>query len=136
MNSSSDFSGDYAKQLVAKEKEINQLKDDFKEKYPGALDALNDIQVAEDEAVTLKAKLKVALEAEDDYDIHTCGERKYSLSKVAKLSVKDINLVPEAFKSIMAVADEKKAQGHYKLYGTPPSGFEDRSYTKLNWKDA
>lgn len=130
------FSGDVAKDLVEADRELAERHEELKKKYPDLEDEMRVIDALAAKVGNLKLELKDSLVEEDDYDIHEVNGKKYSVSKVVKLSVKDIDLVPGTFKSIMEVADEKKAQGHYKLYGTPPDGFEDKSYNKLNYKDA
>lgn len=132
----SRFSGDIANDLVEADKQLKEYQDTLHKKYPDLKDELAQVDRLSARFDALKSELKESLVEEDDYDIHEVGGKKYSVSKVIKLSVKNIDMVPETFKSVMEVADEKKAQGHYKLYGTPPDGFEDKSYNKLNYKDA
>lgn len=130
------FSGDIAKELVDADKTLADARKELYAKYPNLETELGNIANLETMVANLKTELKESLVEEDDYDIHEINGKKYSVSKVVKLAVSNIDLVPETFKSVMEVADEKKAQGHYKLYGTAPVGFEDKSYNKLNYKDA
>lgn len=85
-----------------------------------------------------KKMLKQALVKENNYDMGVVNTEhgkkyKYSLTKVVRLEVNDIEQVPAEFKSMQEVADEKKAQNYYKLMGEAPSGFKDVSYCKLNF---
>lgn len=124
-----------ASELVRRQAQLEDAKQELYREYPGVDELLAKIEYLEKSIEAEKANLKSALVSEEDFDIHECEGIKYSVSKVVKLAVKNIDLVPAEFKSTMEVADEKKAQSFYKLYGEPPTGFDDKSYVKLNIKE-
>lgn len=129
-------SDEIAGKLFELERDLASTKEDLRKNYPGVEKVLDRIALLEKCIDETKSLLKEVLVMEDDYDIHEKDGRKYSASKVVKLAVKNIDLVPDSFKSMMEVANEEKAKNYYKLNGVPPEGFEDRSYVKLNLKDA
>ena len=110
----------------------------LKERYPEAYEIVKEIDSAQTAIDNAKKGLKKALMDENDYDMGIVStsdgkKYKYSLTKVVRLEVSDIEQVPDEFKSVQEVADEKKAQNYYKLMGEPPEGFKDVSYCKLNF---
>lgn len=125
-----------AEELVQTERDLFDRKKDIEMRYPDLAHELREMDRLTNRVEALKQDLKQALVEEDDYDIHEVDGKKYSVSKVVKLAVDNIDLVPAEFKSVMEVANEKKAQDYYKLFGDVPAGFVDKSYNKLNYKDA
>lgn len=124
---------DVARELVELEKQTDERESKLKSKYPEVFVELLDIARARGECEELKRELKSLLIARDDLDNHEVDGRKYSVSKIIRLETDNIDLVPDEFKSMQVVADEKKAQDYYKLMGTAPEGFKDKSYHRLNW---
>ena len=126
---------DVARELYELEEQTNKRENDLKEKYPEVFVELLDIARARGECEDLKKELKSLLVAHDDMDNHEVNGHKFSVSKIVRLETEDIDLVPDEFKSMQVVADEKKAQDYYKLMGIAPEGFKDKSYHRLNWGD-
>lgn len=126
---------DVARELVELERQTDARENDLKAKYPEVFVELLDIARARGEIEDLKKELKSLLIAQDDMDNHEVDGRKYSVSKIVRLETDNIDLVPDEFKSMQVVADEKKAQDYYKLMGIVPDGFKDKSYHRLNWGD-
>lgn len=124
---------DVARELAELEKQTDERESKLKSKYPEVFVELLDIARARGECEELKRELKSLLIARDDLDNHEVDGRKYSVSKIIRLETDNIDLVPDEFKSMQVVADEKKAQDYYKLMGTAPEGFKDKSYHRLNW---
>lgn len=124
---------DVARELAELERQTDARENDLKAKYPEVFVELLDIERARGEIEGLKKELKSLLIAQDDMDNHEVDGRKYSVSKIVRLETDNIDLVPDEFKSMQVVADEKKAQDYYKLMGIVPDGFKDKSYHRLNW---
>lgn len=124
---------DVARELAELERQTDARENDLKAKYPEVFVELLDIARARGEIEGLKKELKSLLIAQDDMDNHEVDGRKYSVSKIVRLETDNIDLVPDEFKSMQIVADEKKAQDYYKLMGIVPDGFKDKSYHRLNW---
>lgn len=124
---------DVARELAELEKQTDERESKLKSKYPEVFVELLDIARARGECEELKRELKSLLIARDDLDNHEVDGRKYSVSKIIRLETDNIDLVPDEFKSMQVVADEKKAQDYYKLMGIAPEGFKDKSYHRLNW---
>ena len=124
---------DVARELAELEKQTDERESKLKSKYPEVFVELLDIARARGECEELKRELKSLLIAQNDLDNHEVDGRKYSVSKIIRLETDNIDLVPNEFKSMQVVADEKKAQDYYKLMGTAPEGFKDKSYHRLNW---
>lgn len=124
---------DVARELAELEEQTNKRESELKSKYPEVFVELLDIARARGECEELKRELKSLLIARDDLDNHEVDGRKYSVSKIIRLQTDNIDLVPNEFKSMQVVADEKKAQDYYKLMGVVPEGFKDKSYHRLNW---
>ncbi len=124
---------DVARELAELEKQTDERESKLKSKYPEVFVELLDIARARGECEELKRELTSLLIARDDLDNHEVDGRKYSVSKIIRLETDNIDLVPDEFKSMQVVADEKKAQDYYKLMGTAPEGFKDKSYHRLNW---
>lgn len=123
-----------ARDIINEEKLLAQYQDDFKEEFPEADKHLTNISEGYARLEEKKKELKECLAKAEDYDIHKVDGKTFSISKVVRMKVKNIDDVPADFKATMEVADEKRAASHYKLYGTAPEGFEDASYNKMNWK--
>lgn len=123
-----------ARDIINEEKLLDQYQKDFKDEFPEADKHLTQISEGLARVEDKKKELKEALAKANDYDIHTVEGKYFSISKVVRMKVKNIDDVPADFKAIMEVADEKRAANHYKLYGVAPDGFEDASYNKINWK--
>lgn len=126
---------DVAAELVALQKETDAREDVLKNKYPEVFTELLEIASARGKCEELKKELKSLLIARDDMDNHEVDGHKYSVSKIIKLETENIDIVPDEFKSLQVVADEKKAQDFYKLMGIVPEGFKDKSYHRLNWNE-
>lgn len=124
-----------ARELAELEEQTNKREDELKSKYPEVFVELLDIERARGECEGLKKELKSLLVARDDMDNHEVDGHKYSVSKIVHLETENIDLVPDEFKSMQVVADEKKAQDYFKLMGVAPEGFKDKSYHRLNWKE-
>ncbi len=124
---------DVARELAELEKQTDERESKLKSKYPEVFVELLDIARARGECEELKRELKSLLIAQDDMDNHEVDGRKYSVSKIIRLETQNIDMVPDEFKSMQIVADEKKAQDYYKLMGVVPQGFKDKSYHRLNW---
>ena len=124
---------DVARELAELEKQTDERESKLKSKYPEVFVELLDIARARGECEELKRELKSLLIARDDLDNHEVDGRKYSVSKIIRLETDNIDLVPDEFKSMQVVADEKRAQDYYKLMGIAPEGFKDKSYHRLNW---
>ena len=124
---------DVARELVELEKQTDEREAELKKKYPEVFVELLDIERNRGLCEELKRELKSLLVAQNDLDNHEVDGRKYSVSKIVRLQTDNIDLVPNEFKSMQVVADEKKAQDYYKLMGVAPDGFKDKSYHRLNW---
>lgn len=124
-----------ARQYIEQERRLAKYAEDIRGKYPEATEHFDALANGQMELEATKKKLKEALEEDKNYDIHQIDGHQFSLTKVVKMKVKDIDEVPADFKQTMEVADEKRAAKYYKLYGEAPAGFEDASYTKLNLKE-
>ena len=124
-----------AKAIIAEEEKLKQYEDDIAKQFPDAqkhFDSLRDGYIGLEDK---RKELKEALAQAKDYDVHEINGRRFSLTKVVRMKVKDIDEVDGEFKQMMEVADEKRAASYFKLYGEPPKGFEDNSYDKINWKE-
>lgn len=124
-----------ARKLIDEERRLKQYADDIKGKFPEAQEHFDALQEGYGHLVEMREDLKAALANADNYDVHTVDGHQFSLTKVVKMKVKDIDEVDPDFKQTMEVADEKRAAKYYKLYGEAPKGFEDASYNKLNMKE-
>lgn len=124
---------DVARELAELEKQTDERESELKSKYPEVFVELLDITRARGQCEELKRELKSLLIAQDDMDNHEVDGHKYSVSKIIRLETQNIDMVPNEFKSMQVVADEKKAQDYYKLMGVVPQGFKDKSYHRLNW---
>lgn len=125
-----------AKAIIRLEKDLAEYEAKLKELFPEASDYVDDINAVKEDIEARKKELKEVLAESNDFDIHQIDGKTYSLTKVVKMKVKDIDEVEPDFKHVEEVADEKRAAKYYKLYGEPPKGFEDNSYNKINWKEA
>lgn len=124
-----------AVELAELEQSVDSRERELQKKYPEVFKELLKLEADKGRIKDLKEELKASLIKEDDLDMHTVGTKKYSVSKVVILKVDNIDEVPDDFKSMQLVANEKKAQDYYKLMDEPPKGFKDKSYYKLNWKE-
>ena len=124
-----------AQSIIDEEKRLKQYQEDIKEMFPDAQEHFDTLQKGLADLEAKRKELKEALADAKDYDVHEVDGHQFSLSKVVKMKVKDIDEVESDFKQTMEVADEKRAAKYYKLYGEPPKGFEDNSYNKINWKE-
>lgn len=124
-----------AKELAELEQSVDSREKELQKKYPDVFAEIAKIEADKGRIKDLKDALKAALIEDDDLDMHTVSNKKYSVSKVVVLKVDDIDEVPDDFKSMQMVANEKKAQDYYKLMDEPPKGFKDKSYYKFNWKE-
>lgn len=124
------------KSIADAEKSLAKRMDDLKTKHPKVFAELDAISEAQKEVDALKATLKSYLESRHDYDVYEAGGVRASVSKIVKIGVEDINRVPNEYKKTetVVVADEKKVMEEYKVFGTLPDGFVDKSYSRLNWK--
>ena len=126
---------DLAKEIIAEEKRLQQYKKDIEEEFPDAQRHYDTLNKGLEELAKKRDELKAKLIEEGDYDIHQVDGRQFSISKVVKMKVDNIDEVDPDFKQTMEVADEKRAAKYYKLYGEAPKGFVDNSYNKINWKE-
>lgn len=124
-----------AKDIVSEERRLKELEHKISLEYPEAKKELDELRNGWIDIEDRRKELKEALINAEDYDVHEVDGHRFSLTKVVKMKVKDIDEVEPDFKQVMEVADEKRAAKYYKLYGEPPKGFEDNSYTKINWKE-
>lgn len=124
-----------ARKLIEEERRLQQYAEDIKGKYPEAQSHFDALQEGFEHLAEMREELKSELIKADDYDVHSVDGHQFSLTKVVKMKVKDIDEVPADFKQTMEVADEKRAAKYYKLYGEAPKGFQDASYNKLNMKE-
>ena len=122
--------------------EIEHLEDSIieretylQQKYPEVFKEMLKIESDKGRLSKLKDDLKTSLIEGSDFDTYQTEKHKFSVSKIVRLETEDIDKVPAEFKSTREVADEKKAQDYYKLMGTPPEGFKDKTYHRLNWKE-
>lgn len=126
---------DVANELLDLEHSIEQRLDILHKEYPEVMRQIEEIEADKDKTETLKKELRSLLVANDDFDAHEVGNKKFSVSKVIRLEAENMEEIPSEFKVVKEVADEKKAQDYYKLMGEAPKGFKDKSYHKLNWKE-
>lgn len=124
-----------AREITELEKSVDERERKLQNEFPEVFRELLKIEVDKAEIEKLKKELKSFLIEDDDLDTHEVEGRKYSVSKITRLEVENIEKVPAEFKMVREVADEKKAQDYYKLMGEVPDGFKDKSYHKLNWKE-
>lgn len=124
-----------ARKLIDEERRLQQYAEDIKGKYPEAQEHFDALQEGYAKLIEMREDLKKALHTAENYDVHEVDGHQFSLTKVVKMKVKDIDEVDPAFKQTMEVADEKRAAKYYKLYGEAPKGFVDASYDKLNMKE-
>ena len=118
------------------EEECQEYESTLREEFPEAWAMFQALERNKEKKESLKRQLKEILIGEEDLDIHENSGYKYSVSKVVRLAVDNIDLVPDEFKDFKEVANERKAQDYYKLMGEAPEGFKDKSYYKLNMKEA
>lgn len=121
-------------QIAEKEKGAEQALAQLHAEYPQVFEQMANIENAYAEVQKLKDAVKEKLIASEDFDLHRIGKLRVSVSKTAKVKVKDIDAVPDDFKSTEVVANEKKAREYLKVMGELPKGFEDASFYRLNWK--
>lgn len=123
-----------AKKICETEWELLKQEAELRSQYPDIMAKLDAIKDGMADIGSRKEAIKKRLIAAGDYDTHVVLGLRFGVSKVVKMTVADIEKVPEEFKVYRAVADEKKAADHYKLTGEVPEGFTDKSYNKLNWR--
>lgn len=121
-------------QIAEKEKSAEQALAQLHAEYPQVFEQIENIENAYVEVHKLKDAVKEKLIAAEDFDLHRIGKLRVSVSKTAKVKVKDIDAVPDDFKATEVVANEKKAREFLKVMGELPAGFEDASFYRLNWK--
>lgn len=121
-------------QIAEKEKSAEQALAQLHAEYPQVFEQIENIENAYTEVQKLKDAVKEKLIAAEDFDLHRIGKLRVSVSKTAKVKVKDIDAVPDDFKATEVVANEKKAREFLKVMGELPAGFEDASFYRLNWK--
>lgn len=123
-----------ARSIIDKERRIAQLFEEAHIRFPEASAIYDELDKYRADLEEARKYLKETLHQENDYDIHQIEDVQFSITKVVRMKVEDIDEVPAEFKQVMEVADEKRAANYYKLYGEPPKGFSDNSYDKINWK--
>lgn len=126
------------KQLVKvteMEKDIDNAKGELYARYPDVFEQIKIIEEQSKELDKLKEAIKQRLIDEDDFDAHEIGDFVVSVSAVAKIKVVDIDKVPDDFKEVKTVVNEKKAREYLKLMHRPPEGCVDNSFYRLNWRD-
>lgn len=126
---------DIANEIEELEKSIEEREQALQREYPQVFTELLAIESDRGKVEGLKKDLKSLLVAREDFDTYEVDGHKFSVSKITRLEADNLDRVPAEFKSVREVADEKKAQDYYKLMGTPPEGFKDKSYHRLNWKE-
>ena len=124
-----------ATEIEELERSCDERERHLQEQYPEVFKELLKIQADRGRIIELKDDLKSLLINRDDLDTYQVDGHKFSVSKIIKLEAQDMDKIPADFKAVREVADEKKAQDYYKLMGTPPEGFKDKSYHRLNWKE-
>lgn len=121
--------------IIKAERELNEQLQILKAEHKAAFDALDKLNAQQDEIERMKAEVKDALIATEDFDLHKVEGYKVSVCPIVKLAVQDEDAVDEKYKSTEVVVDVKKAQEHKKLYGVLPKGFADKTYHRLTWKE-
>lgn len=124
-----------ASEIEELERSCDERERELQKKYPEVFTELLAIESDRGRINELKDDLKSLLINRDDLDTYQVDGHKFSVSKIIKLEAVDMDKIPAEFKSVREVADEKKAQDFYKLMGTAPDGFKDKSYHRLNWKE-
>lgn len=123
-----------AKELAKEERRLFALEDEYRQRYPEASHYFDELADAHIKLEERRKELKEVLHNANDYDLHQEEDGlEFSITKVVRMKVKDIDEVEPEFKQMMEVADEKRAANYYKLYGEAPKGFVDNSYDRLNW---
>lgn len=121
--------------IVAAEQALENRVKKLEKDYPEVLTEIKQIDKAREEIQMLKTSLKKSLEEKQDYDVYEESGVRVSVTKVAKVAVEDIDQVPEDYKETKVVADEKKALEYLRVFGDVPSGFVEKSYSRLNWRE-
>lgn len=121
-------------QIAEREQSAEQALAKLHQEYPQVFEQMKQIEAAFADVERLKTAVKEKLVKDQDFDLHRIGKLRVSVSKTAKVKVKDIDAVPEDFKSTEVVVNEKKAREYLKVMGELPAGFEDVSFYRLNWK--
>lgn len=121
-------------QIAEREQSAEQALAKLHQEYPQVFEQMKQIEAAFADVERLKTAVKEKLVKDQDFDLHRIGKLRVSVSKTAKVKVKDIDAVPEDFKSTEVVVNEKKAREYLKVMGELPAGFEDASFYRLNWK--
>lgn len=122
-------------QIVAHEHQLRSDLDKLIAQNEQVFKQKDTLEAQLDELQKMKNQVKETLVKNGDFDLHKVGDVKVSVCKIVKLAVSDMNKVPEEFKSVLTVANEKKAQEYTKVFGKPPEGFEDKSYHRFTWRD-
>lgn len=120
--------------IAEKEKTAEGALAELHAKYPEVFTQIQAIEDAYAEVGKLKDAVKEKLIEQGDFDLHRIGNLRVSVSKTAKVKVKNIDEVEDKYKSTEVVVDEKKAREYLKVMGELPAGFEDASFYRLNWK--
>lgn len=120
--------------IAEKEKTAEVALAELHATYPDVFKQITAIEAAYAEVGALKEAVKQKLIEQGDFDLHRIGNLRVSVSKTAKVKVKNIDEVEDKYKSTEVVVDEKKAREYLKVMGELPAGFEDASFYRLNWK--
>ena len=117
------------------EKALAKAMDALKTQHPDVFVELDKLSARQKEVDTRKSKLKSRLEKAKDYDVYDTKVARVSLTEIVRIDVDDIEKVPTEYKENKVVANIKKAENHFRLYGNLPEGFINKSYSRLNWRN-
>lgn len=127
---------DFVRETHAMELQVAQQMCELRDTHREVFDLMDKLSADEKEIADRKSAIKSFLINREDYDVHedTGYRLRYSLTKISRIDVPDLDKVPEKYKKVETVADIDKALDDYRLTGQLPDGFIDKSYCRLNWK--
>lgn len=135
------FDGDGIEKLIQIQHETEKKKKALREQYPDVFAQLDEIEQTEKDLSDTWEAVKADLIAKEDFDVHevlsvkSAQRVRFSVSKVVKIGIDNVDEVPEEFVVMKKVADTDRIKQYYELYGKLPEGCSDKSYYRLNKKD-
>lgn len=115
---------------------VDNKKSELRKLYPEYDKEMAWIAQTEAQISDAKDQLKEFLAEHKDYDIHKAAGYVVFVSRVVKLEVENLDLVPDDLKEEKTewVVDVKEAQERTKVLGEAIPGFKDKSSYRLNFK--
>ena len=122
------------KDVALIEESIFSQLEKIKSEHPDVFEQIEYIEDQKKKVNEFKDKIKQYLIDTQDFDLHRIDDVAFSVSKIAKVDVENIDDISDEYKEMTTTANTKKATEYMKLMGSVPSGFKDKSYYRLNWK--